>query len=127
MRRPAAVKASNGANYDRLDRLKFKYDPDNFFPFNQDIAPHAQVRASWDNPTEARKEWNRGSDLNGRMRALSRTAGSALPCAAINSFIILSAPAQSPETGFAPPRNPRASTLWGLAESTFRYGAMASW
>jgi FAD/FMN-containing dehydrogenase len=35
----AAVKASYGANYSRLASLKKKYDPDNFFRFNQNIAP----------------------------------------------------------------------------------------
>ena len=36
---PSAVKASYGANYARLASLKQKYDPDNFFSFNQNIAP----------------------------------------------------------------------------------------
>jgi FAD/FMN-containing dehydrogenase len=36
---PSAVKASYGANYARLAALKKKYDPDNFFHFNQNIAP----------------------------------------------------------------------------------------
>jgi len=35
----SAVKASYGANYGRLASLKKKYDPDNFFRFNQNIPP----------------------------------------------------------------------------------------
>ena len=35
----AAVRASYGANYARLAELKKKYDPDNFFRFNQNIPP----------------------------------------------------------------------------------------
>jgi hypothetical protein len=35
----SAVRASYGANYDRLAQLKTKYDPDNFFRFNQNIVP----------------------------------------------------------------------------------------
>ena len=35
----AAVRASYGANYEKLVRLKRKFDPDNFFCFNQNIAP----------------------------------------------------------------------------------------
>jgi FAD/FMN-containing dehydrogenase len=34
-----AVKASYGGNYTRLAELKKKYDPDNFFRFNQNILP----------------------------------------------------------------------------------------
>ncbi|MFZ1015243.1 MAG: BBE domain-containing protein, partial [Terracidiphilus sp.] len=34
-------KASYGANYARLANLKKKYDPDNFFRFNQNIAPES--------------------------------------------------------------------------------------
>ena len=36
---PAAVRASYGNNYGRLAELKRKYDPDNFFQFNQNILP----------------------------------------------------------------------------------------
>lgn len=36
---PSAVKAAYGANYKRLAELKKKYDPDNFFRFNQNIVP----------------------------------------------------------------------------------------
>ncbi len=38
---PSAVKASYGANYERLASLKKKYDPENFFRFNQNIPPAA--------------------------------------------------------------------------------------
>jgi len=37
----SAVKASYGANYARLAALKKKYDPSNFFCFNQNIVPAA--------------------------------------------------------------------------------------
>ena len=36
---PSAIRASYGANYERLSKLKQKYDPDNFFHFNQNILP----------------------------------------------------------------------------------------
>jgi FAD/FMN-containing dehydrogenase len=36
---PAAVRASYGVNYSRLAELKKKFDPDNFFHFNQNILP----------------------------------------------------------------------------------------
>jgi FAD/FMN-containing dehydrogenase len=36
---PEAVHATYGGNYERLAKLKLKYDPDNFFRFNQNIAP----------------------------------------------------------------------------------------
>jgi hypothetical protein len=35
----SAVRASYGANYERLAQLKKKYDPENFFRFNQNIVP----------------------------------------------------------------------------------------
>jgi hypothetical protein len=38
---PSAVKASYGANYGQLASLKKKYDPDNFFRFNQNVLPAA--------------------------------------------------------------------------------------
>lgn len=36
-----SVRASYGPNYERLAQLKKKYDPDNFFHFNQNIPPAA--------------------------------------------------------------------------------------
>ena len=38
---PAAVRDSYGVNYGRLAELKKKFDPDNFFQFNQNISPAA--------------------------------------------------------------------------------------
>jgi FAD/FMN-containing dehydrogenase len=33
------VRASYGSNYDRLAKIKAKYDPDNLFRVNQNIKP----------------------------------------------------------------------------------------
>ncbi|MEZ5356724.1 MAG: BBE domain-containing protein [Bryobacteraceae bacterium] len=33
------VRASYGGNYDRLAKVKAKYDPENFFRVNQNIKP----------------------------------------------------------------------------------------
>jgi hypothetical protein len=33
------VRMAYGSNYDRLVKLKMKYDPDNFFRINQNIQP----------------------------------------------------------------------------------------
>lgn len=38
---PTPVRASYGVNYARLAQIKAKIDPDNFFRFNQNIAPAA--------------------------------------------------------------------------------------
>jgi hypothetical protein len=42
----AAERASYGRNYERLAKLKSKYDPDNFFRFNQNIAPSVDAGSS---------------------------------------------------------------------------------
>jgi Berberine and berberine like len=36
------IKASFGANYDRLLAVKMKYDPTNFFCLNQNIKPEGE-------------------------------------------------------------------------------------
>ena len=35
------VRATYGSNYDRLTRVKHKYDPENFFKVNQNITAQA--------------------------------------------------------------------------------------
>jgi hypothetical protein len=43
---PERVRASFGENYDRLAAVKAKYDPDNFFRVNQNIAPAKAAAAT---------------------------------------------------------------------------------
>jgi hypothetical protein len=52
---PSAVRASYGSNYERLAILKKKYDPSNFFRFNQNIFPAPEVWAKCDSPIDVRK------------------------------------------------------------------------
>ena len=42
---PDRVRATYGGNYERLQRIKMKYDPDNFFHVNQNIEPAASASA----------------------------------------------------------------------------------
>jgi FAD/FMN-containing dehydrogenase len=39
------VREAYGPNYERLAALKNKYDPTNFFRFNQNVQPSAQKAA----------------------------------------------------------------------------------
>ena len=42
------IRATYGDNYERLARIKAKYDPDNFFNVNQNIRPAEEVVARSD-------------------------------------------------------------------------------
>lgn len=44
---PLAVRAAYGSNYERLTHLKAKYDPSNFFRFNQNILPATSSTHEW--------------------------------------------------------------------------------
>ena len=39
------IRAAYRRNYDRLTRVKARYDPDNFFHINQNIQPASQAGA----------------------------------------------------------------------------------
>ena len=47
LQEPSRVKSAYGFNYERLSKIKTRYDPDNIFRSNQNIVPRHHVMMDW--------------------------------------------------------------------------------